>query len=402
MSPLARKLLIVFALLGLGVSSAASYVHYQLIHNPDYSSFCDINATVSCKAAYLSRYGSIGGVPVAVGGVIFFGWVLLMLWGATGKSRIRDSAPAYVFAGSTLALAVVLYLAYASFFVLKEVCPLCVTTYVAVIGVFIISGGASSVPMSSLPKRMLTDMRVLVGTPIALVIALLFAGGTAWGVSAFPREADRPAIAAVATVAPAPLQANQQDELQKWWAMQPATANFPYANEGAKVLIVEFADFQCPHCQQMYMAYKPILDRLLAEHPKDLKFIFKTWPINSACNPSVPGVNFPYTCDASAAYLMAKKTGTDEALKDWFFLHQQEITPASIRRAAADIAHVKDFDTQYPTLLGQIKTDASIGSAIGVNSTPAFFVNGRRIPGGGMPPQYFQALIELELKRAVQ
>ena len=69
-----------------------------------------------------------------------------------------------------------LYLAYASFFVLKEVCPLCVATYVAVIGVFVISGGASSVPMSSLPKRALTDMRVLVATPLAMVIALLFVG----------------------------------------------------------------------------------------------------------------------------------------------------------------------------------------------------------------------------------
>ena len=51
-------------------------------------------------------------------------------------------------------------------------------------------------------------------------------------------------------------------------------------------------------------------------------------------------------------------------------------------------------------VLGQIRTDASIGSSLGVNSTPAFFVNGKRIPGGGMPPQYFEALIELELKRA--
>ena len=98
-------------------------------------------------------------MPVAVGGLLFFAWVLLMLWGSRGKSRIKDSAPAYIFAGSTLALAVVLYLAYASFFILKEVCPLCVATYVAVIGVFIISGGASSVPMSTLPTRALRDLR---------------------------------------------------------------------------------------------------------------------------------------------------------------------------------------------------------------------------------------------------
>src|SRR5918996_923849 len=72
MTPLARKLLILFAVLGLGASSAATYVHYNLIRNPDYSSFCDINATVSCRAAYLSRYGSIGGVPVALLGLAFF------------------------------------------------------------------------------------------------------------------------------------------------------------------------------------------------------------------------------------------------------------------------------------------------------------------------------------------
>src|SRR5260221_12912474 len=186
MSALARKLLIAFAVLGLAASSAATYVHYHLVKNPDYSSFCDINATVSCKAAYLSRYGSIAGVPVAVGGILFFTWVLLLLWGSRGTSRIKDSAPAYIFAGSTLALAVVLYLAYASFFVLKEVCPLCVATYVAVIGVFVVSGGASSVPMSKLPTRALRDVRVLVATPVALVLTLLFAGGAAWGTSAFP------------------------------------------------------------------------------------------------------------------------------------------------------------------------------------------------------------------------
>jgi protein-disulfide isomerase len=48
----------------------------------------------------------------------------------------------------------------------------------------------------------------------------------------------------------------------------------------------------------------------------------------------------------------------------------------------------------------QVKTDISLGNALGVNSTPSFFINGKRVPGGGVPPQYFESLIELELKRA--
>jgi uncharacterized membrane protein/protein-disulfide isomerase len=394
MSATARKLLVVFALVGLGASAAATYVHYNLIQNPDYSSFCDINATVSCKQAYLSRFGSVAGVPVAVGGIIFFTWILLMLWGSRGKSAIRDSAPAYIFAGSTLALAVVLYLAYASFFILKEVCPLCVATYIAVIGVFIISGGASSVPMSSLPKHALRDMRLLVATPLAIVIALLFVGGTAWGVSAFPREVERPVM-----VQAPPVTEQQRAELEQWWNVQPVVSNFPIANNGAKVLIVEFADFQCGACKTQYLNTQPILDKYKGR-PNDVRFELHHWPISSLCNPTVPSAVHPASCDAAAGYEMAKAKGTADVLKDWFFVNQERLTPSIVRSAIVDVGKVTDFDAQFPKVIQQVRTDVSIGSAIGVSSTPSFFINGRRIPGGGVAAQYFEALIELELKRA--
>src|SRR6187431_2971851 len=123
MTALSRKLLIAFGVLGLAASAAATWVHYQLIANPGYTSFCDINATVSCKQAYLSRYGSVAGVPVAVGGVVFFTLVLLLIRAGRKGNPAENSAPTYIFALSTLGLAVVLYLGYASFFILKEVCP---------------------------------------------------------------------------------------------------------------------------------------------------------------------------------------------------------------------------------------------------------------------------------------
>jgi uncharacterized membrane protein len=397
MSSLARKLLTAFALLGLGASAAATWVHYHLIVNPDYSSFCDINATISCKQAYLSRYGSVAGVPVALGGVIFFAWVLLMVWASRGKSRVGDSAPAYIFAASTLGLAVVLYLAYASFFVLHEVCPLCVTTYVAVIGVFVISGGASSVAMSKLPRRAMTDARVLVSTPLALAIAVVFVAASSWGMSAFPREEERPVQRQLPAVSD-----DQRSQLEQWWDMQPKIPNFPFDNGGAKVLIVEFADFQCPHCREQYMAIQPVIDQYLASRPNDVKFIFKTWPLNSNCNPNVPSVNFVASCDASVAYLLSKSKGTSDKLKDWFFTHQEQLSPSTVREAAKDVGKVTDFDAGYQKAIQEIKTDASIGTALGVNSTPSFFINGRRIPGGGVAPQYFGPLIDAELKKAAK
>jgi uncharacterized membrane protein/predicted DsbA family dithiol-disulfide isomerase len=390
MSALARKLLVAFGVLGLVASGAATWVHYHLIVNPDYASFCDINATVSCKQAYLSRYGSVAGVPVAVGGLVFFALVLLLAWGSRGRSRIADSAPAYIFSLSTLALAVVLYLAYASFFVLKEVCPLCVATYVAVAGVFIISGGASSVPLSSLPKRVVRDLGALVAAPVALVIALLFVAGAASAVAFFPSPQERPAVKME------PLAQDQRTELERWWDLQPKI-EMPYSNDGAKVLLVKFNDYQCPPCRATYFAYEPVIEKY-KDRPKDFKYELKHYPLDPSCNGSVANLVHPAACDAAAAAVMAGPKGTFDKLTDWFFMHQDQLSPATVRTAAREVGGITDFDAEYPRAIQEVKTEAATGAALGVNSTPTFFLNGRKV--GGLPPAAMDALIELEIKRA--
>ena len=60
-----RLLLIVFALLSLVASVAALYVHYRIMTTPDYTSFCDVNATVSCQDVLSSSYSRVAGIPIA-------------------------------------------------------------------------------------------------------------------------------------------------------------------------------------------------------------------------------------------------------------------------------------------------------------------------------------------------
>jgi len=122
MSRTAARLVLICALAGLLASSAASYVHYRMLHDPTYTSFCDVSATVSCTDAYSSRFGTFHGIPVAIFGAIWFAFAtLLAVTALTARQTVADSIPGYLFAGSTLALAVVLYLAYASFVLLKVV-----------------------------------------------------------------------------------------------------------------------------------------------------------------------------------------------------------------------------------------------------------------------------------------
>ena len=92
-----------------------------------------------------------------------------------------------MFAASTIGLAVVMYLGYASYFILGTVCLLCVGTYVAVIGLFLASGAAAPrYPMTSLPGRAVRDLRILVRTPAALTAAIVFAAGALAAVLMFP------------------------------------------------------------------------------------------------------------------------------------------------------------------------------------------------------------------------
>jgi protein-disulfide isomerase len=150
----------------------------------------------------------------------------------------------------------------------------------------------------------------------------------------------------------------------------------------------------------MYYAYKPILDKYLAQNSKDVVFVFKNWPLSSGCNAAVSGVHFSASCETSAAYLMAKQKGTGDALKDWMFMNQEKLSPATVKSAAADVGKIGDFDTQYAKTLQQVRTDAAIGTSLGINSTPSFFINGKRLQGGGVPPAYFDAIIDMELKKS--
>ncbi len=104
------------------------------------------------------------------------------------ERTLARARPGYLFAASTIALAVVLYFEYVSFVVLKAVCVLCLTMAAAVVGLFFLSGSTTPFPMTTLPRRAARDLRDLFTSPVAVVVALLFLGGAASALAWFPRE----------------------------------------------------------------------------------------------------------------------------------------------------------------------------------------------------------------------
>jgi uncharacterized membrane protein/protein-disulfide isomerase len=399
MKPAARTWLLVFATLGLGASTVSSYVHYKLLTDVSYTSFCDVNTRVSCTEAYLSPYGSLWGIPVALAGVLYFAIVLAMVGlGGRRTSPARDTVAGYVFALSTIGLAFALYLAWASYFVLGAFCILCAITYVSVIAIFIISGGATSVPMSTLPSRAPRDIRTLVSSPIALALAAVFAIGAVMVIPAFPKERGGSSQSTAQAAPLPPVSDDDRAKIAQWWEVQPKR-DLPISNDGAKVLIVKFNDYQCPACKLTHETYKAMLNKYISTG--QVKYVLKHYPLEPECNANTPNMNHFASCEASAAVIMAGPKGTAGALEDWIFGHigPPMLTSEQVKEAARTVGGITDFDAQYPRVLEQIKVDTGLGGLLKVQGTPTFFINGRS-PTSVLPAQYFEVLIQLELQRA--
>jgi len=399
MSKRAALCALICSVVGLGASAAAAYTHYHLLYDPSYRSFCDVNETISCTQVYLSRFSTVRGIPVALfGATAFVAAALLSISGLTARPAVRENVPGYLFVLSTLSLATILYLGYASFVLLKAVCLLCLTTYAAVIGLFLVSGAATTFPMTTLPRRASRDVRVFAGSPLAIIVAVLFFAGAASTLAWFPRESVT-ASGEQTSTAPAPTQ-EQTSEFQRWYVSQPRVPLIVPA-DGAKVLVVKFNDFQCPACGQSYLAYKPIFAKYEADRPGAVKLVLKDYPLNRDCNEAIGQTIHPAACDAAVAVRLALPHNKIDAMEEWLYTHQPAMTPPSVRQAARDVAQIADFDANYQSTLSLIKGDVALGRQLGIKSTPTFFINGVKVEGA-LPPQYFDQAIAYELQRAAK
>jgi uncharacterized membrane protein len=419
----ARVVIASFAALGLVASAASLYVHYQLLANPSYASFCDISETVSCEAVLTSRYGSIFGIPVAVAGAIWSGLVLLlalvgmrpsMAGGQDAPSRVAGRVPRaaaavslpplsaapvaeYIFVLSVIGLASVAYLAYASFFILRSLCPLCLAMYVAVLGVLVVSATAAS-NVGAIPARLGRDLGRVFATPFAATVAIAWVIASVALIAFFPRE-ELPSAAEVQSVT-APTETLGPEEVAQfgaWLDSQPRVQLDVPAN-GARVVVVKFNDYQCPACRQAYLAYRSIERKYETSHPGQVAFISLDYPLDSECN---TGGMHGAACEAAAAVRMARTKNRSAAMEEWLFANQASLTRDTVKQGLAEVAQITDFDAQYARALEEVRVDARLGQKLELTGTPTFFINGVRIDST-LRPAYFDAAIAHELNKATE
>jgi protein-disulfide isomerase len=147
---------------------------------------------------------------------------------------------------------------------------------------------------------------------------------------------------------------------------------------GAPVVLVEFADFECPVCKTEAIMLR---QNLLAAYPTQVRFYFKDFPLDSI---------HPWARPAAIAgrCVFRQNASSFWSYYDWVYAHQADIAAPNLKDKAMEWAKGdKDIDVlQLGRCIDTKATEAEVDKnvaearALDLNATPTLFVNGRRIP----------------------
>ena len=161
----------------------------------------------------------------------------------------------------------------------------------------------------------------------------------------------------------------------------------------APVTIVEFTDYECPFCGRHFQQTMPLIIQNYVDTGK-VKYVVMDFPLTSI-HPEAVGAAEAARCVGE----QAGNTGYFE-MHDKLFGNQQLLSDASYKKWAREITGVNgvQFDTCLDSgkYTEDVLADQAYGQTLGVQGTPASFVNGQLV-SGAVPYSQFEALIEAEL-----
>lgn len=156
----------------------------------------------------------------------------------------------------------------------------------------------------------------------------------------------------------------------------PSVANEPWVKGDAnsKVVLAEYSDFQCPACKNA----EPSVKAILSEFGNQIRFEYHHFPLMEMHKNALP---------AGIAAEAAGKQGKFWEMHDKLFDTQEEWAESTsakdmFKKYASDLGLNADTfakDLEDPALKAKVEAGRRDGEVKNVNSTPTFFLNGKRI-----------------------
>lgn len=158
----------------------------------------------------------------------------------------------------------------------------------------------------------------------------------------------------------------------------------------ARVTVVEFSDFECPHCREVHKILESV-----EEHYPQVKFVYKDFPLSQL---------HPWAETAAIGARCAFKQSPPAFWKmhDRIFDNQDVISTANVWDQLVSFAGQAGLDTDAfkaclssPEAKQAVEANHADGVALNVNSTPTLFINGRTLVGGDL--NTIEQFIDFEL-----
>ena len=156
---------------------------------------------------------------------------------------------------------------------------------------------------------------------------------------------------------------------------------------GASVTLIEYADYECPYCQQI----QPALEKLETEYKDKIAFAYKDLPL-------------PMHPHAQKAAEAAQCAGVQDKYWDYhdYLLKSNQLDLPQLKEAARTLkldAQAFDQCLDSGQRANSIKATLDEATQLGIQGTPSFFLNGRFF-SGNMPYDQLRQMVEDELQKS--
>jgi protein-disulfide isomerase len=155
--------------------------------------------------------------------------------------------------------------------------------------------------------------------------------------------------------------------------------HFQGAKDAAGTL-VEYGDYECPHCGSAYS----IVKRVQKHFGKELRFVFRNFPLQQI---------HPHAESAAETAEFAGAHGKFWEMHDALFENQQRLDAPLYSELAREMKlspEELEQALEEGKYKSRVRDDFSGGVRSGVNGTPTFFINGKRHDG----PFDYQSLVQ--------
>jgi protein-disulfide isomerase len=144
-----------------------------------------------------------------------------------------------------------------------------------------------------------------------------------------------------------------------------------HGSPNAPVILVEYGDFECPHCAAVHI----VLKKLENQFKSRMAFVFRHFPLSQV---------HEYAKIAAISSEAAANQGKFWEMHDMIFENQSKLSTVYLLRMAETLGlEMKSFqrDTYDQKLADKVDSQFESGIMSGVNGTPSFYINGKKYNG---------------------